>query len=206
MTIVISAILINPNNEEKDICFISDGRVRAGDDHRILDEMCVKTKKISNRICLAYAGQSGELYERVSQLLFERYPRLPNKQLLFITLELKRIILATLPTPPFCELEEKGPLIHKFIIGGLHKKEMRIYILGNNNNFEPDLRRDGYRISGSTDEDQKKFQFKRVETISDFIKNVREEFDRITTAEPDLPFNNNLTLRRLSNNFDIETM
>lgn len=130
---------------------------------------------------------------------------------MFLTMVIKEIKSAE----RYIEIEKvSGPLINKFIIGGVYNDTIISIRLHSKNKYKikkdeflscPDI---SYLIDGSTEEAQKKVEiiFKKkmhqMRSLSEIEKIIRYIISKAAELHPNI--NNHVFIRRLSRNFDLE--
>lgn len=213
---LIIALIVDDHHGYKDLIFSSDGRTVEHGSMKIRREDFDKVKKLSHTTCIGYVGGCGELYEEVFVELSNILKKSSLKDLLFVSNKLRQTILKKIKLERFENLEkEYGPLNHQFIIGGIYNKKLRIDKLFSSNNFQ--IRKHDYysdqgctiEILGSSDEVQKKIKvlceekLGHKQTDEEIIKNLRFIISKIAEDANDI--NNHIFIRRLSQNFELES-
>lgn len=215
MSIVI-AVIVDNRQGSKEMIFASDGRVLEHGTAKIRKEDLDKVKKLGPKTCLGYAGQSGELFEDVFHELEDCMRKLPLKDLLFVSNKLRQSILHQLGVQRHAEVEKcYGPLNHQFIIGGYYNKKLRLNTFLSSKEFQiskHDLFHSdnvAIEILGSSDYIQKKMmgiceiRLGHAQSFDEVVRNIRYAISKIAEQTNDV--NNHVFVRRLSNNFDLES-
>lgn len=212
---LVLGILARDKAGNQEVVFASDGRAVAHDTKEIRNESFEKIKKLTPKICMGYAGSSGELYEDVYKELDIRIKGMKVKDLPSITSKLKSIILEQKNTKVHKEMEKSyGPLIHKFIIGGVFKRKLRINTLNSKTNFQikkhkfPPRSNIFCQIFASNNDIQAKVEvlvndkLGHEQTFDEIVENTRDIISK--ASELCNTINNHIFIRRLSRDFEQE--
>jgi len=217
MSLILVIMIIN-NFEKKDIIFASDGRAITYENDKKLsqNEDAEKIRILTPKICVGYVGKNSLLFEDVYRELKKKVPEMRRKDLESVSDELKKTILKKLNVEKHKEVEDKfGPLVHKFVIGGVNKNnKLRLNYYYSENRFKkikhkfnpktgleylplcPDA-----NVTQKVDAilNEKKDQMKNFAEIGKVIRYAISK-----TAELHPSINNHIFIRRLSRNFDLE--
>jgi hypothetical protein len=213
---IIVAVIINDLQGNKEMIFASDGRVLEHGTKNIRNEDLDKVKKLGPKTCLGYAGQSGGLFEDVFNAVKTKMQNMPIKDLLFVSNKLRMTILEMLESQRHKEVERQfGPLDHMFIIGGLYNRKLRINRLFSSKRFQiekDDIVRSKngiVRIIGSSVDTNAKInaicteKLNRPQSFDEIVRNIRYAISKV--AEQTHEINDHIFVRRLSNNFKLES-
>jgi hypothetical protein len=214
MSIVFGVIVRNLNGD-KEMIFASDGRILEHGTGRIRNEDYAKTKRLGPQVCIGYAGQSGELFEDVSQAMGVELRRVHNDAKT-VSRKLRQVITDMLETQRHAEIEASfGPLNHCFMLGAVFDKKPKINVLLSSEHYRVNLSELEYstnvviRILGSSEEIQKKAsdicreRLGHAQGFDEIVANIRFAVSMMAKSSRDI--NDHIFIRRLSTGFSLES-
>ncbi len=220
MTLIIG-IFIRDIHDNKEIIFASDGLAVKYENNKKIgqDEDVEKTRKLTPKICMGYAGKNSELFEDVYEELKNNTPKKIKKEIESLTERLQEVILKMLNTKKHKEiekeLEEHEQVLHKFIVVGLFHGTLTLIRLNSDNKYEISIKEapptfPGYTcyIAGLTEEIQKEAmaildkKLGHIRSYDEIENIIRYTISKVAKRYPD-KINNRVFIRRLSKRFDL---